>query len=77
VTLAIWGEMKMYKLEGIIKVEINIKVIYFNNMNYNHICVPNKNEITSPKSSSNDIEYTYIQTQEEDAHGKQLYKEKK
>lgn len=39
-------------------------------MNYNHIGVPNKNEITSTKASSNDIDYTYIQTQEEDAHGK-------
>lgn len=61
--------MKMYKLEGILKVEINNKVIYCNNMNYNHIGTPNKNEITSPKTSSNDINYTYIQTQEDDAHG--------
>ena len=67
----------MYKIEGIIKVEINNKIIYCNNLNYNHIGVPSKSEITSPKSSGNDIEYTYIQTQEEDAHGKQLYKEKK
>ena len=60
----------MYKLEGILKVEINSKVIYCNYLNYNHIGVPNKNEITSPKASDNDIDYTYIQTQEEDAHGK-------
>jgi hypothetical protein len=78
VVLAIWeGEMKMYKLEGIIKVEINGKVIYCNNMNYNHIGVSNKDEITSPESSGNDINYTYIESQEDDAHGKQLYKEKK
>ncbi|GCD11864.1 hypothetical protein [Clostridium tagluense] len=56
----------MYKLEGIIKVEINSKVIYCNN-NYNHIGVLSKNEITSPKASGNDIDYTYIQMQEEDA----------
>ena len=67
----------MYKLEGIIKVEINSKVIYCNNFNNNHIGVPNKDEITSPKSSDNDISYSSINTQEEDAHGKWIYKEKK
>ncbi|MGH4121383.1 MAG: hypothetical protein ACREV6_00285 [Clostridium sp.] len=60
----------MYKLEGIIKVEINNKVIYCNNLNYNHIGVLSKNEITSPKSIDNDISYTYIQPQEDDAHSK-------
>jgi hypothetical protein len=67
----------MYKLEGIIKVEINNKIIYCNNLNYNHIGVPSKSEIASPKSSDNDIDYAYIQTQVEDGNGKQLYKEKK
>ena len=60
----------MYKLEGIINVEINSKVIYCNNMIYNHIGVLSENEITSPKSSDNDISSTYIQTQEDDAHDK-------
>jgi hypothetical protein len=63
------GEMKMYKLEGIIKVEINDKVIYCNNMSYNHIGLLNKTEITSTKSSGNDINYTYIEMKEDDAHG--------
>lgn len=60
----------MYKLEGIIKVVINNKVIYCNNMNYNHIGTLSKNnEIASPKTSGNDINYTYIETQGDDAHG--------
>ena len=46
--------------------EINNKVIYCNNLNDNHIGVPNKDEITSTKSSENDISYSYIKTQEED-----------
>ena len=66
----------MYKLEGIIKIEINSKVIYCHNINYNHMGSLSKNEIASPKSSGNDINYTYIQTQEDDAHSKYLYKEK-
>ncbi|MGH4120852.1 hypothetical protein [Clostridium sp.] len=60
----------MYKLEGIIKIEINNKVIYCNNVNYNHIDILSKNEIPSPKSSGNDITHTYIEMQEDDVHGK-------
>lgn len=60
----------MYILEGIIKVVINNKVIYLNNMNYNHIITLSKNEITSAKSSGNDINYTYIEIQEGNTHGK-------
>ena len=44
----------MYKLEGIIKVVINNKVIYLNNTNYNDIGTLSKNEITSPKCNGND-----------------------
>lgn len=56
----------MYKLEGVIKVEINNRVIYCNNMNYNHIDVLSKNEIISPHDSGNDITYTYKEMQEEE-----------
>jgi hypothetical protein len=63
------GEMKMDILEGIIKVVINNKVVYLNNTNYNHTGTLSKNEITSPKCSGNDINYTYIEIQEDNTHG--------
>ncbi|MCB2291032.1 hypothetical protein LGK97_14950 [Clostridium sp. CS001] len=54
----------MYKLEGVIKVEINNRVIYCNNISYNHIGVLSKNEIISPHDSGNDMNCTYIEMQE-------------
>ncbi|MCJ7690093.1 MAG: hypothetical protein MUO60_12325 [Clostridiaceae bacterium] len=58
----------MYILKGIIKVVINNKVIYCNNMNYNNIGTLSKNKIISPKASGNDINYTYVEIQEDNTH---------
>ena len=67
----------MYKLEGIIKVEINNKVIYYNDLNHDLIAIPNRNEIAGPKSSDNDIIYPYVKIVEKDHDGNSAYKEDK